>query len=326
MVLDYFRNTWEELSGLKTDEQHYVLSKIIREGVHLGIDSYKGSRLLVIELDHENSRNILITAPAWKGIKFSAFPFQNNRGGFFLELTIDGFSDIFEAISLDIVTGLENSEKSERYEIVRSVIDKWKMFFDRNNDGRLSLSQQKGLFGELCGLHTICDKIGSIDSLKAWEGPLKKLHDFKCKGGNLEIKSTAFNSPLKVRITNEKQLDSGGRDLLFLAVYVLQESENKGKTLKGFIRELRERFSENPIAAQLFEDLLVMSGYHDSNDMHYDIKRYLVMDPVFFEIKEEFPKITDVPEGIFDVKYTLDLSGCSEFKTAPEMVWNKLLN
>jgi hypothetical protein len=68
-----------------------------------------------------------------------------------------------------------------------------------------------------------------------------------------------------------------------------------------------------PAAADLFEERLAASGYCDDDDYADDL--FVIISSSFYEVAEGFPRIVraDVPEGVTEVAYSVDLIACSSF-------------
>jgi hypothetical protein len=72
-----------------------------------------------------------------------------------------------------------------------------------------------------------------------------------------------------------------------------------------------------------FEQRLNMGGYLETQAHLYSGHRYAVRQRLVHAVGEKFPRITerDLPDGLSDVSYTLDLHAASGFRTSePEMI------
>jgi hypothetical protein len=64
-----------------------------------------------------------------------------------------------------------------------------------------------------------------------------------------------------------------------------------------------------------FNESLLRSGYLDSQTSFYGTRRLEEARELLFEVREGFPRLRlrDVPAGIVDGSYTVELSACSGF-------------
>ena len=72
-----------------------------------------------------------------------------------------------------------------------------------------------------------------------------------------------------------------------------------------------------------FEQRLNMGGYLETQAHMYGDRHYVVRQRLVHAVGGNFPRITehDLPDGLSDVSYTLDLHAASDFRTSePEMI------
>ena len=63
----------------------------------------------------------------------------------------------------------------------------------------------------------------------------------------------------------------------------------------------------------LFSNYLNNSGYLEGHEEHYDENKYIFKKEYLFKVDDDFPKITDPPEGIGDIKYSLMIASVIDF-------------
>jgi len=150
-------------------------------------------------------------------------------------------------------------------------------------------------------------------ALEYWRGHERKNQDFVFPNGNVEVKTSTQKQHAKVYISNEKQLDNSGISNLFLYCLLLNEPVQSGYSLSGIVNMIYELLKGVPNANLKFRDFLLDAGYLDEHKEQYAIPVYSINDEYFFKITEEFPRIIKVPDGIGDVKYSINLSSCTSF-------------
>jgi hypothetical protein len=187
------------------------------------------------------------------------------------------------------------------------------VFFERHGQEGLSSEEQIGLYGELWWLQRMIQAgMEFVAAVNSWKGCRRNYHDFETNGHAVEVKTTITKEPRKVQINNERQLDDRGLNSLHLFVLTLAKSSAGGETLPGLVQSLRSILSEKPVA-YTFEHSLREAGYLDIHTHLYNNSSYTVIKEELFHVSEGFPRITDVPQGLGDLHYTVVLSACGHF-------------
>ena len=228
------------------------------------------------------------------------------------------FSDLFKVLAVDIVEHcLKASSEVEAMMLLHSRLEHWRRFSEKAGEGGLTVQEQTGLFGELLFLQTLLEKgVDSTDSLKAWHGPLRENQDFCFGTLAVEVKASVSNTPNLVTISNIRQLDSTGLDKLYLYHVSLDRREGSGKTLPSVIDELLDSFKSKSESEVLFQELLMLQGYHHSQSNLYQGAGYTEREHNFYVVLQGFPRILerDLVDGVSGVRYKIDLSCASPFK------------
>ena len=236
----------------------------------------------------------------------------------------DSHSDIFTALVADLLGALARSDKpgtSEKLLLAR--LEDWRRLLATVSAQGLTAEQQRGLFGELSILGDLLLPEAGSAAVLAWTGPDRQLQDFQFPGGAIEVKTTSGNSAEIVRIANERQLDCHATGQLFLVTLALDvRREGPGLTLPDLVADLRGKMRPMGMAAE-FEQRLNMGGYLETQAHMYGDRHYVVRQRLVHAVGGNFPRITehDLPDGLSDVSYTLDLHAASDFRTSePEMI------
>ena len=236
----------------------------------------------------------------------------------------DSHSDIFTALVADLLGALVQSDKpgtSEKLLLAR--LEDWRRLLATVSTQGLAAEQQRGLFGELSILRDLLLPEAGSAAVLAWTGPDRQLQDFQFPDGAIEVKTASGNSAEIVRIANERQLDCRATGRLFLVTLALDvRREGPGLTLPDLVGDLRGKVRPLGMAAEL-EHRLNMGGYLETQAHLYSDRHYAVRQRLVHAVSGNFPRITerDLPDGLSDVSYTLDLHAASDFRTSePEMI------
>ena len=229
--------------------------------------------------------------------------------------------DLFHRLCCDLLDGTRSCA-DERTAVATTIsrLWRWQHLMKRGQTEKLSENEQKGLIGEL---HFIRDTLLALyspgEALSFWQGPIagEGEKDFSISDTAVEIKTRSGTAPAQVRISSEGQLDIGSYRELFLVVYEISaasENQDGNFNLHGLVGQIRDLFAEmQPEAIDIFEEKLNAYGYFDVHD--YEKDRYIVLGKSIYQIQGSFPRIVqeDVPVGIHDLAYTLELIACKDF-------------
>ena len=213
-------------------------------------------------------------------------------------------SDLIEIFTLNL---------SEDVELVRfkKKLDSWITFFKKNKGKRLSKEEVIGLFGELIFLEKILDFTEDNDFLLSWKGPFGDSQDFIRNNKYIEIKTSSSQSNKNVHISSEFQLDSEGKDFLYLANILIEESES-GRSLKKIIGDIKKRL--NSEQQNFFEDLLAAVKVDEKKLTEYK-EKYSLKKINLYEIRDEFPVIVNslIDGALSNIEYEVDLGLQDEY-------------
>ncbi|ACU03159.1 PD-(D/E)XK motif protein [Pedobacter heparinus] len=293
----------------------------------LATDFKKKIRLLYVKLD----RDVFLTIndlPRFRGFDISCVissigRFKNTE---FLKLTqaIPETDSIFELVISDLCDHIIRIEEKQSLKpILVNVLTEWKFFFDRSEDKILTLSEQKGLFGELTFLKNYLLKIYTPEqALVFWTGGNRTNHDFQLDKKAVEIKTTSGKMPWKFMVSSEKQLDNTGLEFLYLVLFILNVHDNRvSDNLSTLIDEIFNMIRQDSSALLQFEIKLAKYGYNILYAGKYTTG-FSITQAKFFEVRNDFPRLinTNIPAGIGDIKYTIMASACAEFETKTDII------
>lgn len=261
--------------------------------------------------------------PKAKGLSVTHQTLSSGRDLLALQLTDSRLQDVFHQLCLDVVGATRAaSDEESAVEIAVNRTWRWHRLLKGGGDGPLTLEEQKGLIGELVTLERLLDNMRAFAAVTAWRGPLGAPKDFEVGRVAIEAKARRGAATPHVLISSADQLDPLGVDQLFLAVIDLAESADEiGVTLTEIADRLRDLISrKDEGAADLFEGLLISSGYRRADD--YGSVKWLVGELRVFNVDGDFPRISasSIPVGISQVRYALDLNALSEYQVTWDVV------
>ncbi|WP_051361363.1 PD-(D/E)XK motif protein [Desulfuromonas sp. TF] len=258
-----------------------------------------------------------IQFPQWQGMAFELlFLDVPAKGSKHISLRLDDkdLQDVFVTVCADLAAELQELVgPDQRQKTLADFLDRWSRFFDKQGWLGLSKASQRGLYGELWFLRRLLDSgLPPSHVIGAWKGCERAYHDFEMSGKIVEVKTTLSKEPKRVRISNERQLDDRGLESLHLLVLSLVSSLGGGESLPGIIEELRKRFVYSPGCRRRFNHALGEAGYLEVHAGQY-VSTYEVRSVEFFQVKEGFPRILELPSGTGDLSYSLIIAAISAF-------------
>ncbi|AYZ13074.1 PD-(D/E)XK motif protein [Chryseobacterium arthrosphaerae] len=327
-----YKEIWESINNESKNNpmKSQIARRIPSDGLFssfLATDFRKHIRILYIKLDSD--QDILINSlPKFRGLDISII--VQNLGefsnAFFLRLTqsIPNTDNIFELVISDLcdkVIQLQN--KNNLSSTLIKTLSEWRIFFEKHENKILSISAQKGLFGELHFLkHYLFQKYSFTESVLYWTGSDKTTHDFQIMNKVVEIKTTSGKQHKKFSIASEKQLDNTGVDHLYLSLFSVNLHRNlPNSTLPALIHEICMQIQYDTVATFQFYIKLLKYGYNEALADKYTVG-FSISESKFFEVKEQFPRLlqTNLPDGVGDLKYSIVVAACAPFEITTDIL------
>nr|WP_199082861.1 PD-(D/E)XK motif protein [Pedobacter sp. ASV19] len=327
-----YREIWksinEESAGFP--DKGLIARKIHSEGafpVFLATDFKQKIRLIYVKLD----KDVLIKIndlPRFRGFDISRIVFSigSYKNTEFLKLTqlipeTEGIFELFISDLCDHIIGIQNKHNINH--LLTKILTEWKFFFDHSEAKILTLSEQKGLFGELIFLKNYLFKIYSPkQALAFWTGANRTNHDFQLDDKAVEIKTTSGKMPWKFTVSSEKQLDNTGLKYLYLVLFIINVHENRGDgSICAIVNEVFEMLKGDLSVLSQFEIKLAKYGYNMLHAEKYTVG-FSLSQVNIFEVTDNFPRLINVniPPGIGDIKYSIMASACKEFEVKTEII------
>lgn len=248
-----------------------------------------------------------------------------------VELLDDANRNVFSTLCEDLVyhAVLANDEH-EMVQNVINLLEKWKNLFGRIRDSHLSLSEQQGLFGELCFIQELfrSDGISDMDAILTWVGTDKAVRDFRGPEWAVEVKTTATNTHDKITINGEAQLDETKVGSMWLAHYALEANNTAGCSLVDKVKETRQYIEDDLPVLTAFNMKLLDTGYLDSDQESYASRKYVIDFERFYRVSGDFPRIRqgELRGGVSITTYLVDVPMCEKHLVSKEELLKTILS
>lgn len=305
-------------------------SDISKCDLYLGIKIPENYRILIIRIPIVKGKAFNLNYE-FRGLKFEKVYDPDNSEFVLLNLVLvdSNIKDVFNSLILDLIENIihENDINIILKKYSNRLL-KWQNLFDKANLEGLSNEEQRGLFGELYFLRKfLSDTVNITLKIKSWTGPSKEIKDFQFGSWGLEVKTTSGNNHQKIHISNERQLDTSNIINLYLNHLSLELREGAGETLPEIVESIIEILKSDIPALNQFKNLLFEAGYFEHHRELYLSKGYLIRNNTYYKVEGDFPRLEEnkIPSGVGDVKYSIIVSGCSEYIVAENEVLQNLV-
>lgn len=305
-------NPWNEITVPSAN----VKSKLVDHTHPIEISwavNQEGKYLLIILFDEIKNSNIY-EFPSLNGFQI----FLTNQKLLVITLNNNEHWEIFYSLCKDLISSTRPCENHD--EAINALIRRlkgWQILLSSSKPKILSEEKIRGLIAELLFLDLhLFPYFGLTNSIDFWTGPEGSSQDFNVKSTVVEVKSQLGERPSSVRISSADQLCPELPEL-YLHIVVLGKSDEASKNsfnLPSIIENIRKKLLESlPSSIERFNELLLGVGYIENNE--YQNRNFILLNEKTFEVREGFPRICtkDVPTGIDQVRYNLNISACEEF-------------
>ena len=232
--------------------------------------------------------------------------------------------DLFVILCADVLDHVSKcASEFEAVSVLHNRLQHWKRFFQSRAPEGLSREEYIGLYAELDFFAAVLAAGIAPERLaNGWQGPAGANQDFLFGGVAVEIKACTGNDTDSVSISNVRQLDDTGLIQLFLCQGVYDFRQDSGETLKMLIERLRQLLAPSPSAADIFEERLLAAGYIEPSPSPFERYGFSRRSRRAFHLEDGFPRLLEssLPQGISDVRYTLNLAACAAFEVAEAIV------
>ncbi|MEV5731341.1 PD-(D/E)XK motif protein [Streptomyces pharetrae] len=302
------RVTWSILAARRTAGEHMTMAPIglvVAAGeVQVGMDA-RGDRHLLLPVRDDNVREDLRSAHVRLKKDTIVLGGRTQRYADLVCHRAD-LGDLFDDVVSEVLERLAQ-EGGDPAETCRQVLEAWREMF-AGRGGRLTVSEQRGLFGELTVLEHLLQGNAFLRPTHIWTGPDRQPHDFRLPNRSWEVK-TLGRSRSTIEIHGLDQLappPSG--DLTLILVRLVEDASGTS------LPELAERVVNAAEDSRGVIEQLAKVGYSAANADLYATTRYGRPQLLGLTVDTDFPALTHaslrgpLPAGIEAVQYTLDVA------------------
>lgn len=328
MMMNRIDKTWIALENDNSFQTGILLRRYsaqIHHDIYVALSARQRQRCIAISI------SIQINISTWntlQDIKFEVIPSPLKAGYQLLLLILDDINhkDIFSILCEDLL--IQISDLKDENKLINTLINrlaKWENLFENVRGVGLSKEEQKGLFGELFFLREFLQNSEKYEvCIDSWVGPDANARDFQLGNWAVEVKTTTAVNPLKIPISNERQLDTSQVLNLFLVHLSFEGVKNSEGTLNQIINDIRILLESKQRLLQKFNLLLYEAGYFPVHLELYEVIGYRLHNSKYYKVTEDFPRLTEnsLPNGICDVKYSIQTAACSDFEINSSELFN----
>ena len=298
---------------------------------HVGIHRPTDARILILETERNAVRGLHLKDET-KGYFIDVGPDEagrSNRVTIRIQETSQAYREIFTIFCTDILDHWIPCEgASDSLESLSHRLARWKKFFQRGTSLGLTRENYIGLYGELTFIEEgLKAGVAALALVNAWQGPLGSNQDVLFGPLAVEIKTTTGNEINNVRITNARQLDSTGLQVLFLARYAFDFRQSSGRTLPQLVTDLKASLTTiSPDAASVFSDRLLDAGFVEATPSDFDGWGFTPRSFSVFNVADGFPRLIEssLPIGVSEISYTLNLAAAAPFQIDEMSFWAQI--
>jgi hypothetical protein len=175
---------------------------------------------------------------------------------------------------------------------------------------------QMGLFSELsCMKDLLVPHLEINQAIKSWVGHEKDKQDFLLDNLILEIKSHRTSKSATANISSKDQLHSE-KEPIYLISYALTTNASDGPTVIDLVDEIETlilKDDENGSLLEYFHIQLDNYGYNPEFTNQNPALKFIIDSINSYEVSDDFPKLTVIPNEINYLKYSIDLTQCKDF-------------
>jgi hypothetical protein len=288
--------------------------------IEAAVEGRSGQKLLLFRFERSVLRpDIDVPESHGIGVKRVVFP-RDGNSHITLQLSLLEPRDltIFVRVAEDLVELV--GPKADPADALRTLIQRlseWHRFMRRQSPAVLSKENQRGLFGELDFLLRYAIQYCGVEAaIAAWRGPKHALHDFEFPALTVEVKTTIAGGPTEFRVSNERQLDDSGLDLLVIYHPLFTETRESGTSLPEMAGLVRNAIGSAEGVRREFDEKISDYGYFEIHEKEYHNTRYVDRTRSFYRVAPGFPRIveSDLPVGVGSVSYSVSTVACVGFQ------------
>jgi hypothetical protein len=232
-----------------------------------------------------------------------------------LLLTLSSIADkdIFYTLCMDLLKSTYNIDNEIL--AIKSILkrlEKWQYFL-KSSRKIIDKKQLKGLIGELYLIKKyLLTNYDSKEVLEFWKAPLQSVQDFELESMTIEVKTkSSVNS---ITISSYEQLFSELNTLYLFVVTLTEATKNTTESFNVYdmINDIKELIGlDDLLLIDKFNNLLMQYGFIELSE--YDDLYFIITSDEFYIVTDDFPKVSEIPEGIEKLTYRVNLDTCKSF-------------
>ena len=268
--------------------------------------------------------------PKVSGINIVFNPVESSKSQLVLILQDTEQFEIFRILCCDLIDATKQFKTDNEAANIAKIIvriKRWQSLLKKTKEQLLDSAKQIGLIGELRFLSEFMFNLfEDTTAVEAWRGPYGDEQDFSINGYIFEVKTQLVTSDEYLQINSEAQLDDTSGDIIIVhqTIEVGSEEADDTTSLNQLIEKIRDLLRNTPSAIDKLDMGLLEWGYIKRDE--YDEPLYCLRNRKYFEVTEDFPKITSssLPAGIDNVRYRISMTDCETFEIEEQSVIENL--
>ena len=300
---------WQDLESRTQLSGSKRLSEDGRDDFYAMIDD-AGNRCLLLITD-----TVVDKLPAFSKIALTSRVRPDSKGSLTIKLLDNGLREEFTVVCKDLVECAATLEPTLVATGTLARLTSWRRLLEPS-DTNLSLSELRGLVGELLLLERLAVSIGYASAVKAWQGPLGAAQDFTFNSSLTEVK-TVYPSARTFSVSSVEQLDPPSRQNLSLVVVLLADSTPDNPSSFNVIT-LLERIHNFLSAANIpiseLDYKVRIAGLCETKS--YADAWFHLETMNIYNVEPDFPRVqaASIPQGVTRVHYDIAISACRPYE------------
>ena len=239
----------------------------------------------------------------------------------------------FSAVVIDVIHSIKGNS-SDLLSVINETIARWRDFWTTRTSG-MSMEETLGLFGEIWFMLRWFPTLDS-QVIRMWQSTVNARHDFQGDQVSVEVKTAntrTTGAPVH-HISGLEQLDDPQSGKLYLFSLQVTDDALSNNTLHSLVNTVQKKISGDYLTLSDFNTKVVSRGY-TLDDTGYPALGYRILSERLYKVTDRFPRIVrrsfvtqELPSGISNIKYNLDMAGSEPWLVArsPTESGNPLLS
>ncbi|KIM07645.1 MAG: hypothetical protein KU29_06520 [Sulfurovum sp. FS06-10] len=299
-------NPWNNI-----ERPHKNLNAILANKHHLleffwGKDSF-GNLLFILHTTFNIT--VIKKFPKLNGIQLTLGQIEKTYQ-LILTLTSKNDKDIFYILCMDLLASTKNTNDEKiAIGMLLKRLEKWQYFL-KHSQNIIDKKQLRGLVGELFFIKKyLLKNFDADDTLNFWKAPLQSVQDFELNNMAIEVKTkSSVNS---ITISSYEQLFTK-LNKLYIFVITMSDASKIDKdsfNIYHLIKDIKALIGIENL--DKFNHLLMLYGFMELSE--YEELYFKVSFDEFYEVHSDFPRIVEIPYGIENLTYRVNLDVCKKF-------------